>query len=540
MTLAQDVLIRYCKDYKDDAEAWLLLGCVYNAMNNPQQAINPLEKAIHLDPSSAAAHFHLAIARTRLGQHAMALTSMESCLALDQSFPGAGLRISALYEQTGQQMLARHYAEQVIKKQPGNQEALARVARIEARHGDLDTAMRLYRQILQDNPDDFRIAAALADLLIQTGDLETASATIATFLDRKPVPNAIAFVFSDICQFSDSCHEAIELLEDILNRSNQPRQKHIRIIFALAKLYDRIQKHDRAFAYASEANSLKHNSVNVHAYKTRADILLKTWNPDFHSRLPTSDLLTKNIQPVFIIGMPRSGTSLTEQILASHPSVFGAGELPAISDIREKLSFLTGARAAYPQCLDGSSSTLMNTAANGYLTGLKTVSGGEYPIVTDKMPENFWDLGLISRMFPVARIIHCIRDPLDTCISCYFTNFRDGHEYTCDLASLGTYYRQYLRIMQHWKQTIKIPMLELNYEDLVSRPEEMSRQLVAYCGLDWNEKCLSPHKTRRAVRTASFSQVRHKVYTSSVERWRNYGAHIEVLRHALGIQAADT
>jgi tetratricopeptide (TPR) repeat protein len=532
---AQTVLHQACKEYQDDAEAWYLLGRTESALNHTEQAITCHKNAIRLDPSSAAAHFFLAMARASLDQYSLALTSMEQCLALNDSFPNARLRISALFEKTGQYGRARQHAEQVIKNDPGNTEALGRIARIQSLNGNLDIAKGLYIQLLHANPDAFHAAAALADLQIKTGELKKASATIEPFLNRTPVPNAIVFVFSDICQFTDRCHEAIKLLEDILERSGKPRHMHRRLIFALAKLYDRIQEYDKAFEYAAEANRLKQARVSVRIFESKADHLIETWSASFNSGLPTTDLFIENIRPVFIIGMPRSGTSLTEQILASHPSVFGAGELPAISNIRKGLPTCIGAGTGYPQCLGRASGAHINACATEYLAKLRSVSGGDYPVVTDKMPENFWDLGLINLLFPSARIIHCTRDPLDTCISCYFTDFHEGHDYMFDLDSLGIYYRQYQRIILHWKNTIKIPMLELRYEDLVSKPEETSRKLVDYCGLEWSDECLSPHKNRRTVKTASFSQVRHKVYTSSVNRWKNYDAHIGELRKALGI-----
>jgi len=533
---ARAVLRQACEEQGNDAEAWFLLGYIESTTNNPEQAIKCYKNATLYDPSSAAALFNLAMARISLGQRSMALTSLEGCLALDNAFPNAQLRISALHEQARQYDLALQHAEHVINNDPNNTEALGRMARIHALSGNTTRAIDLYKRLLQIDPGAFRAAAALADLQIKTGELEQAAATIEPFLRYNPIANAIAFVFSDICQFTDRCHEAIDLLEDILERSDKPRHKHRRIIFALAKLYDRLQEYDKAFEYASEGNSLKQASGNVHVYESQADHLINTWSTAFNGSLPTTDLLRDNIQPVFIIGMPRSGTSLTEQILASHPTVFGAGELQIIGEIRKELPARIGTGAGYPQCLGSASSALMNACANEYLAKLKSVSVGNYPIVTDKMPENFWDLGLINRLFPSAPIIHCTRDPLDTCISCFFTDFREGHEYMFDLASLGSYYRIYQRVMQHWKDIIKIPLLELHYEDLVSKPGEVTRQLVDYCGLEWDERCLSPHKNRRAVETASFSQVRHKVYTSSVGRWKNYDRHIEVLKNALGYQ----
>jgi hypothetical protein len=232
--------------------------------------------------------------------------------------------------------------------------------------------------------------------------------------------------------------------------------------------------------------------------------------------------------------MPRSGTTLVEQILASHPAVFGAGELKEIGLAIQKLQQLTSSDTQFPDYLAHANIEMMNQTADEYLNFLSSISDGKYNIITNKMPQNFWYLGLIHKLFPLSKIIHCKRNPLDTCISCYFADFADGNKFSFDLENLGTYYTQYQKIMKHWRDTIGVPMLEIQYEDLVKNPEALSRELVGYCGLEWDDKCLSPHKTKRDVLTASTLQVRQRIYTSSIDRWKHYDRHIGPLREMLG------
>ncbi|MHA1109282.1 MAG: sulfotransferase family protein, partial [Alphaproteobacteria bacterium] len=231
--------------------------------------------------------------------------------------------------------------------------------------------------------------------------------------------------------------------------------------------------------------------------------------------------------PIVIVGMPRSGTSLTEQILASHSRVVGAGELGEIGQI---IGWL-GHAHNYPKELPQNA---LKEAATGYLKYIGKIGRGAAR-VTDKMPGNFMNVGLITRMFPKARVIHCRRNPLDNCLSCFAQNFRaDGLGWSTDLVDLGHQYCQYRRIMAHWRDMLPAGrMLEIDYEDTVADLEGQARKLVDFCGLDWEDACLEFHKTERAVSTASREQVRNPIYTSSVGRWKRYGEGVSPLVESL-------
>jgi hypothetical protein len=232
--------------------------------------------------------------------------------------------------------------------------------------------------------------------------------------------------------------------------------------------------------------------------------------------------------------MPRSGTSLVEQILASHPQVFGAGELRNVGNLVSKMTPMLDAQQGFPRCTHKLTQHIANTLAQEYLGALDALSPDAVR-VTDKMPHNFMYLGIINLLFPGARVIHCTRHPLDTCLSIYFQYFNASHAYAYDLEQIGTHYREYERLMAHWRQVLDIPMLEVSYEELVTSPEEMIPKLVEFCGLEWDPACLRFYEKKRFVNTASYDQVRQPLHPKSIGRWKHYEQSLGALKSVLGI-----
>ena len=227
--------------------------------------------------------------------------------------------------------------------------------------------------------------------------------------------------------------------------------------------------------------------------------------------------------------MPRSGTTLTEQIVSSHPQVFGTGELRDLHRISRRP---VAGDSLFPRNLARlTPQDLANWGAD-YVAGLSTRSPGR---VTDKMPDNFLLVGLIHLMLPNAKIIHVKRHPLDTCVSCFCKLFRQGQDQSSDLFELGRYYRDYARLMQHWREVLPLgTFCEVEYEQLVAETEQQAQRLIGYCGLAWDDACLAFYAQRRPVRTASITQVRQPIYTSSLERWRRFESFLDPLKEGLG------
>ena len=236
--------------------------------------------------------------------------------------------------------------------------------------------------------------------------------------------------------------------------------------------------------------------------------------------------------PVYVLGMVRSGTTLVEQILASHPEVHGAGEQAIIPRAAEALA-AAGGPVGYPRALAGVPAGTLREAGRGCLDALAALGPGAARVV-DKLPGNFLYLGLIARMLPQARIVHCVRDPMDVCLSIYFQRFAAGHHYAYDLGDIASYYRDYERLMAHWQRVLPEDAVhEVRYERLVTDQAAVSRALVDAVGLAWDQRCLAFHEAQRVVSTASDWQVRQPVYTRSVERWRHYAAYLDELRAGL-------
>jgi hypothetical protein len=245
--------------------------------------------------------------------------------------------------------------------------------------------------------------------------------------------------------------------------------------------------------------------------------------------------------PVFIVGMPRSGTTLVEQILASHPQVYGGGELRDLKEMVSQVWNSSGNSLSPGQTPLVPEPPAIRCLADGYLRQRLALSRGALR-TTDKMPTNFYYLGLIALMFPNARILHCRRDPLDVCLSCYFTNFRDPPLYASDLEDLGFYYGHYQRLMEHWRKVLPHSILDVQYEELIENQEAVSRRMVEFCGLSWDDRCLEYYKSDRPVQTCSVWQVRQPIYSTSVGRWKHYAQHLDPLVQALelaGIRFAE-
>ena len=307
--------------------------------------------------------------------------------------------------------------------------------------------------------------------------------------------------------------------------------------YAAGAIAENAGDYDDAFAHFAEAKRFSGSRFDPASQKEVFATLKRVFSEEFlEERKSWGD---KSPRPVFIVGMPRSGTTLTEQILARHPEMAAGGELGDLGAIASSLGFRAVDAGAFAKRLPKLTMKETKELARRYLAVLDRVS---LPAarVTDKMPHNFQHLGLVALLFPNARIIHCRREPLDTCVSCYTTQLRAHiHGYASDLSTLGGYYREYAGLMQHWRRVLPLPVYELDYERLIEDPETESRRIVEFVGLSWDPACLAPQESGLPVNTQSRTQVRQPIYGSSVGRWRRYEKHLGPLKAALGDLAVD-
>ena len=362
---------------------------------------------------------------------------------------------------------------------------------------------------------------------MELGLIEAAQTAFAAAVALAPNRGAFYYNLAHIRRFAadDPYLTAMEKLAD--DAKGLSDDDDIKLHFALAKAYDDLGSHERSFRHLQEGNARKRRLI---AYDEAATIgqlvrIKHCFDADTMRRLGgagnSSDL------PIFIVGMPRSGTTLVEQILASHPEVYGAGELYDLDRITRDLA------SGFPEIVADMSATQIDQLGTTYLAGLK-IEKKTGRRVTDKMTWNYRFLGLIRLILPNARIIHVRRDPTDTCMSCFSKLFGANQEFSYDLEELGRYYLAYQALMDHWHAVLpEESMLEIVYEELIADFAVQTRRIIAYCGLDWNDACLDFHRTARPVLTASAVQVRLPLYRTATEHWHPYRAFAEPLIRAL-------
>ncbi len=388
-----------------------------------------------------------------------------------------------------------------------------------------------FRRALEQVPDHIDATAQLARILEFKGHFEEAYELLQPLLENDSPPASIATIFARLCHRVGRCEEAVAYLEKALARVGSAKDAVAQIHFALGSVLDRLDRYDEAFAHYAEANRQATRQLyDSTSHANWITEIIETHSRALLGRYPSAR--NRDERPIFIVGMPRSGTSLVEQILASHPGVAAGGELMLLNGLVQQAQMLDPEEAPFPRFMERLPAERLDQMATAFLAHLDEI-GGDCSRVTDKMPHNFYFLGLIEKAFPGARIIHCRRDPRDTCLSIFFQNFNEGHPYAHDLFTIGTHYHQYRRLMDHWRNVLSLPMLEISYEALVREPEATIRGLLEFCGLPWHDACLAFHESRRRVNTASYDQVRRPLYTRSVDRWRHYEAHLAPLLEGL-------
>ena len=506
------------------------LGNVFKAKGKLDKARENYMHALRLKPDYPDAHNNLGIVLRNQGKLDDAVQHYKQALQLSPDYTEAYNNLGNAYKELKKFEAAIECYMHALNIKPNFAEAHINLGNVLESQGKLDEAVDHYRQTLQFDPNNFDAIAGEADVLLTKGEFKKSYQYIQPYITNKIKNVRMAIVYSEICSHLDKDKDAIKLLECILEQNHTNYAEQILLKFQLGKLNDKVKQYDAAFNWYQGVNALVQTNFDPIYLDKQISDLVSTFNKDKINLLPRPRA-SSNL-PIFIIGMPRSGTSLVEQILASHPQIYGAGELEEIRKITKSLPHILKTNMPYPQCISMISQEQLDDIAQRYINRLKIFSSDSVRI-TDKLPQNFMHLGLIKLMFPKASIIHCKRDPLDTCLSIYFQNFDGRHDYAYDLINIGTYYKQYQRLMHYWNEKLCIPMLEVQYEDLILKQEEISRKMIEYVELGWDDKCIRFYETKRIVNTASNQQVRKPIYTHSVARWKNYEHHLCHLIKAL-------
>jgi tetratricopeptide (TPR) repeat protein len=506
----------------DFAEGHSNLGALYLAQGRADLARASCDQALAIQPDLAEAHNTLGIALVKLARLEEGLASFRTAVDLKPEFVEAHMNLAAGLRSIGHLDEAEAGYRRALEWNMGSASAhvgLATVLRLQRRGAECESSCR---RALEIDPKSAAALAVLAELRADTGHFAEAEELHRRIIliDDSALDSWAALPQLRRMSEADAAWLAAA---ELRVAAPLPPRRELPLRYAIGKYFDDIRDFAQAFVHYRRANELSVQCSPPHDRSGLArtvDLIIRSQDRTWLARKQVAGNLSE--RPVFIVGMLRSGTTLAEQILASHPAVFGAGELTY---------FGTATAAAYASAaaagtdLDFEDAQLQRLGA-GYLALLGSLSGDKARVV-DKFPTNFFFLGLIRAALPGARFIHMQRDPRDTCLSIYFQQFEAANTYANDLQDLAHYYGEYQRLMRHWAHTLpNDAMLQIRYERLVEDPEAWSRRMVEFMGLKWDARCLDFHRTERTVVTASRWQVRQGMSKSSVGRWRNYEQHI--------------
>jgi tetratricopeptide (TPR) repeat protein len=484
--------------HPDAAPIHNAIGVVLYGQSRMTEAVASFRRVVALWPNEAEGYANLGNALREAGLHDEAESNYRRAIALNADFARVHFDLAGLHYVQERFAEAEQGYRRALQLKPEYVEACNNLGRSIRRQGRLDEARECFEKAMTIDPESVEAYFNIASL--------------RTFTPDSPEPAKLEKLVSSVPFLAEN--------------------SRIRYWFAMGKMREDLGRYDDAFAACTQGNRLKYAQIapNEASKIALVENVRKVFDETFFASHPAPTTATDR-SPIFIVGMPRSGTSLIEQILSTHPDIHGAGELSDLENILFAVAKDAGKSAEnYAEAAAQLSAEACLRLGDTYIDRVWKLAPSATRI-TDKMMSNFAHIGMIRRMFPNARIIHAMRDPMDSCFSCYATLFaKNNLDFTYDLGTLGRYYVRYIQLMQHWQRVLPADsILELHYEDMVADTETQARRLLDYLGLPWDPRCLNFHENKRIVRTASAAQVRRPVYKSSVARWKHFEAHLQPL-----------
>ncbi|MCK5617044.1 tetratricopeptide repeat protein [Candidatus Pacearchaeota archaeon] len=555
---AKELYLKICKK-SPNAESCYMLGMTYGLLSDFVNSEKWLKKASQLNPHSDVIFNNLGISQMSQRKYDQAISSLSKSISLNPKNTHSLNCLGNIYRDQGNSALSEDYFQQSLKIEPNNYvtlnnlgniylgkciynkaldyyqkstainptnfETIYNIGCVYQSLGQHEKAIKQYNLAQKINPSSILVVAAIANSYEKQGNNNKAIESIQPYLNLQHPPSDLINTYARACLNLKDYNKGINVIKKLIDNSTRTQLNPIQnqeLHFTLGDLYNKSCEYDKAFNEYEIANQLRPYTYN----KNQTEEYFQSIKNIFSN----PQLISNNTSntPIFIIGMPRSGTSLIEQIISSHSEVYGAGELSSITEIANRAP----SKSPYPNSINDINTSFLNKESEKHITYLKEISNDSEYII-DKMPHNFMYVGLIKMLFPNSKIIHCLRNPLDICLSIYFHNFNSNHPYSDKLENLGHYYNQYRYLMQHWENKHK-DIYNISYELLLNEPDQQIKSMIKHLGLDWEDSCLEFYNNKRTVSTPSYSQVRQPLYKSSANRWKNYSNHIDDL-----IQSVD-
>jgi tetratricopeptide (TPR) repeat protein len=464
-----------------------------------------------------------------------AVPHFQNALQRDPVRPISLKLLGLCYFDRGDFLAAIKHIRGFLAIQPEDQQLENSLGVALAHVGQAEEAIDVLQRCVEKYPQAIDPLTNLGDALSITGKSEEAAKLYRKAIKLNPSHGQAHSGLMSTIKYSNVEHPDLILAQEVVDQGGLSTHDEAGLRFALGKAYNDCKGFDQAFAQYKMGNEIRKKmgrAFDETVYATYFARIKNAFSPELLKNI--SIVGSQSERPVFIVGMYRSGTSLVEQIISSHPKVFGAGELTWLSQSVGKLPERYSLDKIYPEAITQLTQTMAEELAEEFEAELIRIAGSEeYSLISDKMPHNYFYLGMVNILFPNARIIHCKRQPQDTCLSIYFQDFTSNLSYTNDLADLGSYYSLYTEMMEYWQNNLALRFHEVNYEGLVTNPEKETKNLIEFLDLPWDEKCLQPHKEKRTVNTASHWQVKQQIHTKSKQRWKNYERYLQPLMDSL-------
>ena len=508
------------------------LGGVMIDNDQAKESISVLLPILKLNPRHAEVHRNLGRAFTQLEEWERAERGYRACLEIEPQNVKAKAGLSKVLLELNRKEEALKEAQEAVELDPEEAGARLQLGRMYNENGDAHKAGKEYNKALELDADFLPAYMARGHWYMEEGRFDEARADFERVLaspDSDDFSVHTALVSLEKVTEDNPSFQYLKTKED--EAGEMTGSKLVSYHFAMGKSYDDLGEYDKAFEHFDKGCKSKRESIEYDPAvdAAEAEAITQVFTPERLEEIRAGAIDAR--EPIFVVGMPRSGTTLTETIIASHADVYPAGELP---DLNRVFSVnVSKAEGGFTANADRMSPEALGECAQEYIDVIKALAP-DSKRVTDKMPANFRMVGLIHALMPNARIIHIRRDPMDTCLSNFTKLFSRSLYQTYDQKELGQYYNGYLKIMQHWRDVLpEGAFYELDYENLVSDNEAEVRKLLEYCELEWDDACIEFFKTKRNVRTASVTQVRQPIYKSSVQRWKRYEKHLAPLIEVL-------